>query len=139
MMHTRTAPPKHLSSVLVSLLSVRAFVWFVPVSHFLHHLPTFLCPVSPPPFSHDRASIFSRICWQATRPFKEGGEIVTLTLQPTYPGPIPPQNRSMAAAEAERYMHVCDDNFSPRNATDRELILQVREWGGRELGGVLGV
>jgi len=35
------------------------------------------------------------------------------------------KNRSMGAAEAERYMHVCNDDFAPRNATDREMILRL--------------
>ncbi len=53
------------------------------------------------------------------------------------PNPYHPQNRSMGAAEAERYMHVCNDDFAPRNATDREMILRVRELGGSG-GGCFG-
>ncbi len=115
MMHTRTGPPKHLSTMLVSLPSVRACVWVCARLPFLRHLPLFLCPVSPPPFPHIT---------------DEGGETATLTLQQTYPELIPPQNRSMDAAEAERYMHVCKDDFVPRNATEREMSLRVRELGG---------
>ena len=36
----------------------------------------------------------------------------------------------MDAAEAARYMHVCKDDFAPRNATEREMSLRVRELGG---------